>query len=195
MASRKRKRETDGEYIPTLDEKDEAGEDNSDETQGPSKRRKTSHSDSDREEEARPIACKEATCFKRFTRNSNMTRHYNTAHLKRRRFVCLEPECGKTFGEKHHLKSHLNTHLSVEDRPHHCTNCFHRFGDKSNLTRHVKSKTACFKRKPKRVKVPSLPPPLPVELPALPLPMETPKPRQQTPLEELAAFASEAQPF
>ena len=73
-------------------------------------------------------------CPRRFTRNSNLTRH-KRIHSGQRRFTCLE--CNKGFMEKHHLTAHMRTHTG--EKPYKCPQCPRQFTDRSNCSRHIRT--------------------------------------------------------
>ena len=73
-------------------------------------------------------------CPRRFTRNSNLTRH-KRIHSGQRRFTCHE--CSKGFMEKHHLTAHMRTHTG--EKPYKCPQCPRQFTDRSNCSRHIRT--------------------------------------------------------
>ena len=73
-------------------------------------------------------------CPRRFTRNSNLTRH-KRIHSGQRRFTCVE--CSKGFMEKHHLTAHMRTHTG--EKPYKCPQCPRQFTDRSNCSRHIRT--------------------------------------------------------
>jgi len=72
-------------------------------------------------------------CFKSFSENRHMQRHYDTVHAKKTEFKC--PTCGREFGQKHHLNRHVRTvHELV--RAHKCPECGASFGTSKTLKQH-----------------------------------------------------------
>ena len=55
------------------------------------------------------------------------------------RWICLFPDCDKTFGRRENIKSHVQTHLG--DRQYKCKNCAKRFVRQHDLKRHAKIHT------------------------------------------------------
>jgi uncharacterized C2H2 Zn-finger protein len=45
----------------------------------------------------------------------NLKTHIRTAHLKRKDFKCVEPDCGKTFLHNKSLKEHLKKAHQKQD--------------------------------------------------------------------------------
>ena len=74
------------------------------------------------------------SCPRRFSRNSNLTRH-KRIHSNERRFHC--PHCSKGFMEKHHLTAHARTHTG--EKPYKCPQCPRQFTDRSNCSRHIRT--------------------------------------------------------
>jgi len=51
------------------------------------------------------------------------------------KWICLFPDCGKSFGRKENVKSHVQTHL--DDRQYRCKDCNKRFVRQHDLKRHA----------------------------------------------------------
>ena len=73
-------------------------------------------------------------CPRKFTRNSNLTRH-KRIHTGIKRFEC--DECNKNFMERHHLVAHKRTHTG--EKPFGCPQCSRTFTDRSNRNRHIRT--------------------------------------------------------
>ncbi|CAG2168471.1 unnamed protein product [Oppiella nova] len=73
--------------------------------------------------------CKWLGCGKLFSRNANLTRHYNT-HLRNRSHVCQWTGCGKRFTDQSSLKRHRRKHAG--DKPYKCSwsGCDAQFGQR-----------------------------------------------------------------
>jgi len=72
-------------------------------------------------------------CFKSYTTNHNMRRHYETVHAKKTEFKC--PTCGREFGLKFNLTTHVRT-VHEQVRAHTCPECGVSFGASQALKRH-----------------------------------------------------------
>lgn len=85
----------------------------------------------------RPFNC--TTCHKQFSDKSNLKKHIKLVHLKEKNHGCTL--CLKRFGERRSLNDHVSS-VHLKQKPHSCPvlGCSARFGQKSHLSTHQKSR-------------------------------------------------------
>lgn len=85
----------------------------------------------------RPFLC--ALCEKQFSDKSNLKKHVKLVHFKEKNHTCTR--CSKKFGERRSLKDHISS-VHLKQKPHSCpvADCKARFGQKSHLSTHLKSR-------------------------------------------------------
>ncbi len=82
------------------------------------------------------VQCTAPNCTSKFTRNSDLKRHTDTCHEKKRLFKCDRCD-NKYFQQASHLKTHMNQHNGTRVN---CDSCTFSCTDPSSLSRHRRIK-------------------------------------------------------